>query len=93
MSIRALRNNNNSVLEIQNPSDKFIRKHVALIFNLNLLKKDLTTVHLVNFELRKVSVIFDYFMIRGPFLKIPGNLRARISDFGDKCFLTEVSFG
>ena len=27
-----------------------------------------------------------------PFLESPGNLPGLISDFGDKCFLTEVNF-
>ena len=29
---------------------------------------------------------------RGPLLESPGNLPGPISDFGDKCFLTEVNF-
>ena len=29
---------------------------------------------------------------RGPFLETPGNLPGPISDFGDKCFFTEVNF-
>ena len=34
----------------------------------------------------------SYFVSWGPFLESPGNLPGPISDFGNKCFLTEVNF-